>query len=163
MDSSQPDEHLSRSVVLRYSSHPSLISPLLSVQGTNTSHFTSSNQLFLAYPPIDFWRFEVVYSFPTVTSSSALNFVINPPPSNGSCSIGPSNGTTTTQFTVDCPDWLDEDGIKDYSLYRTLTPDRWRRTMPDFSFSSLVSGVFRTNADRLFIRVHLSSSAAQRQ
>ena len=31
--------------------------------------------------------------------------------------ISPSNGTTTTLFQISCPNWFDEDGIKDYSLY----------------------------------------------
>lgn len=85
--------------------------------GRYTSNFTSSNQLFLTHPHIDRWKFEVTYSFDTETSSSALNFIINQPPSNGSCSISPINGTTTTLFTISCPDWFDQDGIKDYSLY----------------------------------------------
>jgi hypothetical protein len=46
-----------------------------------------------------------------------MNFIINQPPSNGSCSINPLNGTTTTLFTISCPNWFDEDGVKDYSLY----------------------------------------------
>ena len=50
-------------------------------------------------------------------SSSSLNFVINQPPRNGSCSISPENGTTLTVFTVSCPSWFDEDGIQDYSLF----------------------------------------------
>ena len=97
---------------------------LLSVQGTNTSNFTSTKALFLAYPQTDLWGFEVVYSFPTASSSSALNFVISQPPSNGSCSIEPSNGTTTSPFHVSCPNWFDQDGIKDYSLYRMSRSNR---------------------------------------
>ncbi len=46
-----------------------------------------------------------------------LNFIINPPPSNGSCQINPSNGNTSTIFTVKCSDWYNKDNIKDYSLY----------------------------------------------
>jgi REJ domain len=93
---------------------------LLIVLGTNTSNFTSTNQLFLANPQITLWRFEVIYTFVSETSSSALNFVINQPPYNGSCSINPLNGTTSTLFNILCPDWFDEDGIKDYSLYSML-------------------------------------------
>jgi len=85
--------------------------------GTTSSNFTVTNQLFIQNPTIEFWKFEVVYSFPNKTSTSALHFVINQPPQNGSCSISPSNGTTTTLFSISCPDWFDEDGIKDYSLY----------------------------------------------
>jgi len=48
-----------------------------------------------------------------------LNVRLNRPPSNGSCSISPHNGTTTTTlFTISCHNWFDEDEIKDYSLYR---------------------------------------------
>ena len=57
--------------------------------------------------------------------------MINSPPRNGSCSISPSNGTTLTLFSVSCPDWFDEDGIKDYSLYRLI--DSSLRTLIAFS------------------------------
>lgn len=89
----------------------------LIISGTTTSNFTAANQLFLSNPQVDLWRFEVVYSFISETSSSALNFVINQPPCNGSCSITPLNGTTTDPFSISCPNWVDQDGIQDYSLY----------------------------------------------
>ena len=85
--------------------------------GMNTSNFTATNQLFLTNPKIKLWRFEVVYSFLSETSSSALNFIINQPPYNGSCLISSKNGTTSTLFIISCLDWFDEDGIKDYSFY----------------------------------------------
>jgi hypothetical protein len=85
--------------------------------GLNTANFTATDQLFLSNSQITLWKFEVVYNFSSETSSSALNFIMNQPPANGSCSINPSNGTTDTIFTVLCPNWFDEDGIKDYSLY----------------------------------------------
>ena len=89
--------------------------------GANTSNFTSTNELFLANPQITLWQFEVIYTFVSETNSSALNFVINQPPSNGSCSINPLNGTTSTLFNILCSDWFDENGIKDYSFYSMLT------------------------------------------
>ena len=85
--------------------------------GTNTSNFTATNQLFLSNPQEKLWRFEVVYTFASETSLSSLNFVINQPPYNGSCSINPLNGTTSTLFDISCPDWFDEDGIKEYAIY----------------------------------------------
>jgi hypothetical protein len=96
----------------------SFISTLNSIisLGSNTTNFTSTDDLFLSNPSIDYWRFEVVYSFPTDTSSSALNFLINQPPQNGSCSISPLNGTTSTLFTISCSNWQDPDGIQDYSF-----------------------------------------------
>ena len=89
--------------------------------GRNSSNFTSTNRLFIDNPSVGLWRFQVTYHFPSATSSSALNFVINRPPYNGSCSIDPLNGTTSTAFTVSCPDWFDEDGIKDYSIQGNIT------------------------------------------
>ena len=85
--------------------------------GGNTTNFTSSNQLFLSHRNTTLWRFEVIYTFPTGRSSSALNFVINQPPFNGTCSINPHNGTTSTLFNISCINWFDDDGIKDYSFY----------------------------------------------
>jgi hypothetical protein len=58
-----------------------------------------------------------MYFFISENSTSALNFIINQPPQNGSCLIDPLNGSTTTIFTIVCSDWVDEDGIKDYSFY----------------------------------------------
>ena len=88
--------------------------------GTYTTNFTATNNLFLSNPLIEYWRFEVVYSFSSETTSSALNFIINQPPQNGSCSISPLSGTTSTLFTVSCQDWEDQDGIQDYSIYSTI-------------------------------------------
>jgi hypothetical protein len=85
--------------------------------GKNTPNFTATNDLFVNYPNVTLWKFEVVYRFQSVNSSSALNFLINPPPSNGSCQINPPHGNTSTIFNVTCTDWYNKDNIKDYSLY----------------------------------------------
>jgi hypothetical protein len=83
----------------------------------NTSNFTATTKLFIENNQTTYWRFEVIYSFISEKSSSALNFLINQPPQNGSCSISPLNGTTSTLFTIVCSNWFDEDGIQDYSFY----------------------------------------------
>ncbi|CAF3707907.1 unnamed protein product [Adineta steineri] len=100
--------------------------------GTNTSNFTATDLLFLNNLQISLWRFEVVYTFLSAISTSALNFIINQPPANGSCSINPLSGTITTLFTIECPDWYDVDGIQDYSLY-AWTTDISQRTIIAFS------------------------------
>lgn len=84
--------------------------------GRSTSNFTATNQLF-QNESIGYWRFEAIYTFTSESSSSALNFRINQPPINGSCSIDLSNGSTSTVFTISCSQWTDEDGIKDYAIY----------------------------------------------
>lgn len=85
--------------------------------GRKTSNFTATNDLFIQNSSIQRWKFEVIYKFSTETSVSALNFIINEPPQNGSCSISPENGTTSMLFTISCQDWFDKDDIKDYSYY----------------------------------------------
>ena len=85
--------------------------------GRHNTNFTATSQLFLHSPQINFWRFEVVYQFSIENSASTINFATNQPPTNGSCSIDPSSGITTTPFTVICIDWYDANDIKDYSLY----------------------------------------------
>jgi hypothetical protein len=87
--------------------------------GLNTSNFTVTSQLFNENLHIHYWRFEVMYTFAFASgrSSSAINFQINQRPANGSCSITPLNGSTSTPFTVNCSNWFDKDGIQDYSFY----------------------------------------------
>lgn len=104
----------------------------------------------------------MVYSFPSEISSSALNFVINQPPTNGSCSISPSNGTTTTLFRVSCLDWFDQDEIKDYSLF-TASAEPSQRLLIAFSSSStfdvqLSAGQQPNSSVRLLVSIRDSCS-----
>ena len=86
----------------------------------NASNFTVTKEFFLVNPQIIYWKFEVIYSSLNGTGASALNFLVNAPPRNGSCSINPLNGTTMTLFTITCSNWLGENNINDYSLYSKL-------------------------------------------
>ncbi|UJR06735.1 hypothetical protein I4U23_011024 [Adineta vaga] len=121
--------------------------------GTNTMNFTSTNQLFLTYSQWTFWRFEVVYTFTSGISSSSLDFLINQPPSNGSCSIDPLNGMTTTLFDLTCSDWFDSDGIKDYLLY-IWTNDRSKQTLILYSSISRFQVQF-PSGDEPTYEIHL--------
>jgi len=85
--------------------------------GRNTTNFTSINDLFDHFRNETHWKFEVIYQFERMNSSSALNFEINPPPVNGSCEINPRNGTTNTLFNVTCSHWKIKENIKEYSLF----------------------------------------------
>jgi hypothetical protein len=76
-----------------------------------------TKDLLLEYSTIKYWRFEVIYTTGSMKSIGLIDFMINSPPANGSCSINPLNGTTTTLFTITCLNWFDEDGIKDYLFY----------------------------------------------
>src|SRR5690349_12832176 len=81
------------------------------ILGIHTSNFTATSKLFTDNEEIHYWRFEAVYYFPFATSSSALNFHINQPPQNGTCSINSLKGTTSTPFNITCSNWNDTDGV----------------------------------------------------
>jgi hypothetical protein len=89
----------------------------MTIEGRNRSNFTATRQLFVDNSVIEFWRFEVIYTFTLETSSNIFNVAINKAPANGSCSIEPSNGTTSTTFTIACVDWFDVNEIKDYTVF----------------------------------------------
>ncbi|CAF1302442.1 unnamed protein product [Adineta ricciae] len=128
--------------------------------GRSTSNFTAANNLFLNNPQISLWRFEVNYTVASEASLSSLNFVINQPPKNGSCSVSPHNGTTSTSFSISCPNWFDEDGIIDYSVYG-WTDDSTEETMIAFSSISTFQVLLPIGDDQtstLHLTVHIRDS-----
>ncbi|CAF1090184.1 unnamed protein product [Adineta ricciae] len=120
--------------------------------GRNTSNFTASKDLFSRNSQFNLWRFEVIYGLLPAISSSALDFTINQPPSNGSCSISPLSGTTSTVFHISCTDWFDENGIKEYSLYVWSTDPS--DTMIK-AFSSISTFQVRLPAGTISLIVHI--------
>ena len=90
---------------------------LIVITGTNSRNLTTLHKLFLDNSQISFWRFEIVYLFSNETRLSALDFEMNQPPKDGSCSINPLQGTTNTVFNTNCSGWIDNDDIKDYLFY----------------------------------------------
>ncbi|XP_070581220.1 polycystin family receptor for egg jelly-like isoform X2 [Ptychodera flava] len=53
-----------------------------------------------------------------ISGSSYLTIYLNQPPSGGTCSVTPTSGVVSTDlFSVQCNDWIDEDGIKNYQFY----------------------------------------------
>lgn len=82
---------------------------------------TISKEFFNDNPSIQFWRIEVIYQFSTHANvTTNLNLQINTKPANGFCFISPSNGTIDTLFTLNCSQWFDQDGIKDFSLFGSI-------------------------------------------
>jgi len=67
------------------------------------------------------WQFDVFYSFQNqIRINNTIHIKINKAPENGSCSIHPLNGTIDTLFTISCSNWIDSNGIKDYSFYGVI-------------------------------------------
>lgn len=133
--------------------------------GLNTRNLTIINELFLSYSQCSYWRFEVDYEFGFVKrSSSALNVVLNHSPVNGSCFINPMNGTTSTLFDVNCMNWMDNNGIKDYSVYGKLCiVDKSEEKRFLFSFhKSLDEQSVETSSRCIFIDFDIHSSISIR-
>lgn len=82
-----------------------------------TNTLTIVKDFFLRNPTIIYWRLEVIYLFGLNTSEKTFDIQMNQEPKNGTCSIDPPNGTIITVFTIDCSNWYDPDGIKDYTIY----------------------------------------------
>jgi len=85
--------------------------------GRNITDFTVTSDLFRNYSNETHWKFEVIYLFENMSSSSALNFEINQPPSNGFCQINPTIGIINTLFNITCSNWQSNENIKEYSLH----------------------------------------------
>lgn len=79
------------------------------------SELTVKPELFTE-SSILYWRIdfvlEIVSNGITLNSSNSLEFKINQNPYNGNCSIYPEEGfAMSTNFTITCQNWLDDDGI----------------------------------------------------
>ncbi len=94
---------------------------VLFFSGRNTKNLTAVSQLFSNNPSIQYWKFEASYTVTTTdgiaTGVGAVRFTINSPPANGTCTTNQTNGTTITLFQITCSNWMDSDGIQDYSFY----------------------------------------------
>ena len=90
--------------------------------GLTTSGLTVGKDFFTNHTTVLLWKFQVVYRSSSGNSSKELTVLVNQPPFNGSCSIAPRNGTTTTLFNISCKDWLDAEGIQDYLFYGKNRP-----------------------------------------
>ncbi|UJR16672.1 hypothetical protein I4U23_003572 [Adineta vaga] len=140
--------------------------------GMDTTKSTAKHDLFLFNSQWKLWRFQVTYQFPTKSSIGSLDFKINQPPINGSCSINPLNGTTSTLFNIKCSDWYDDAGIKDYSVYSKVhsrkkkqllymvlsvtgwTTDRAKQTITGYPSMSTFDMQFPSGDDPTF-EIHL--------
>ena len=94
-------------------------------------HMTSEQQpksdlivtdtLFSDYSEYEIWKFELVtvlLANQELKATSSLIVYVNQPPKPGMCDITPTNGTTSTYFTIYCADWSDSDGgLVNYTFY----------------------------------------------
>ncbi len=91
--------------------------------GLSNEYLVILKDLFRDFPVQHFWKVEsniqlTTFAGDTLTASSSIVFYVNFAPLNGMCSISPWVGTTSTLFTISCPNWIDNEGdIVSYSYY----------------------------------------------
>jgi hypothetical protein len=93
---------------------------LICFAAKSSSSFTIDNQLFLAYPAINYWKVSISSITNKLAGSSSLVFKINKLPSGGQCSVSPLIGyAKITDFTFVCSNWYDPNGgsISRYEFY----------------------------------------------
>ena len=79
-------------------------------------NFTLTKEFFFDNAEIKYWRLEVIYNFESIISQNTFDIEINDSPKAGQCTIEPQNGTILTLFTINCLNWIDQDGIKDFTI-----------------------------------------------
>lgn len=94
-----------------------------SFKGRTTQNLTVLSALFANNPSVTYWKFESIYTVTKVdgiaSGTGSVRFFMNTPPSNGTCTIDRTNGTTLTRFRITCANWADSDGIGGYTVYGT--------------------------------------------
>jgi len=107
---------------------------------------------------IVYWRFLVTYLIESKNYSNKFDLKINDQPHGGSCTIHPLNGTVDTTFTINCSNWIDDDGIKDYSFYGLYTKDPTKAVILNSTIDSNCEVHLPASTDAetyVHIRVHI--------
>jgi hypothetical protein len=81
--------------------------------------------LFSDYPSQAIWKVELTVSLTstlltneTYQGKSSMQIYVNFPPLPGICTVSPTEGNTTSLFTISCNSWTDPDGsINNYAFY----------------------------------------------
>jgi hypothetical protein len=87
--------------------------------GINSINVAIHDALFKRYPDVTKYQVSVTATTSSgVTGTAYTTFIINVPPSGGTCSITPNIGTVLqTTFDINCSGWSDSDGITEYQTY----------------------------------------------
>jgi len=88
--------------------------------GQSFSDLTLKEELFGNYSSYKYWKIELMITKTgrNVTGVSSVVFYVNFPPHLGQCFVEPNAGTTLTQFSINCVDWIDSDGsLVNFAFY----------------------------------------------
>ena len=93
--------------------------------GKSNTDLTILDNLFSDYPSQAIWKVELTVSFTsalftneTYQGTSSMQIYVNFPPLPGICTVNPTEGNTTSLFTISCNSWTDPDGsIANYAFY----------------------------------------------
>ena len=97
-----------------------------STSGQYNTDLTIFDNLFSDYPTQAIWKVELIVSSvssalftnETYQGKSSMQIFVNFPPLPGICTVSPTEGNTTTLFTISCNSWTDPDGsVTNYAFY----------------------------------------------
>ena len=88
------------------------------------SDLTVFSSLFQDYPIDTIWKIELattlIYNNGNQAEKGLTSVIVyvNHPPKHGSCAVSPTIGTTNTLFSLNCTNWIDNDGsVVNYAFY----------------------------------------------
>ena len=88
--------------------------------GRSNSDLTVLSDTFKNNPTQAYWmiKLNVYISSRNVSGSSSIVLYVNFPPMSGACNINPISFKTSTFFTINCYDWIDQGGfLVSYAYY----------------------------------------------
>ena len=93
--------------------------------GKSKTDLTIFDNLFSDFPSQAIWKVELtvsvvstLYSNQTFQGLTSMQIYVNFPPLPGICTVNPTEGNTTSLFTISCNSWTDPDGsITNYAFY----------------------------------------------
>jgi hypothetical protein len=93
--------------------------------GQSNTDLTILDNLFTDYPSQIIWKVELTVSLvsslftnQTFQGTSSMQIYVNFPPLSGICGVSPTQGNTTSLFTITCNSWTDPDGsVTNYAFY----------------------------------------------
>jgi hypothetical protein len=93
--------------------------------GQSNTDLTILDNLFSDFPSQAIWKVELTVSLTstlltneTYQGKSSMQIYVNFPPFPGICTVSPTEGNTTSLFTISCNSWTDPDGsINNYAFY----------------------------------------------
>ncbi|XP_059152858.1 uncharacterized protein LOC131938735 [Physella acuta] len=114
----------------------SLVSKQFTIEKTLFSRYSDETTIF---------RTQCSIADVAGNSSTSTSLYVNKPPRPGNCSIEPANATATPDasqlWLINCWDWYDENGIKEFQFYSMTDPDDLQKEITSIPMGASEYGV----------------------